>query len=174
MLKVGCCKSEFVYHLYNLIHVMWSGKEVLRDWFYAVLVPIPRNRDLSLCDNWWGIAPLDVDGKILAKILWKRLQKMWEEELPEPVWLLGKERVFRHDIHSLSGKSWRSHMASSQGLLVCWLEKGIRLGPPCCLVKNPSEARHQLKCCHANLVFSWVHEGPDTCEWEGIRRDICC
>ena len=35
------------------------------------------------CDNWRGIALLDVVGKVTAWIIQERLQKLAEEELPE-------------------------------------------------------------------------------------------
>lgn len=54
-----------------------------RDWADAILVPIPKKGDLTHCDNWRGISLLDVVGKVLAKVLQKRLQGVAEEELPE-------------------------------------------------------------------------------------------
>ena len=39
--------------------------------------------DLSSCDNWRGISLLDVVGKVVARVLQVRLQKLAEEELPE-------------------------------------------------------------------------------------------
>ena len=36
-----------------------------------------------MCDNWRGIALLDVVGKVVARVLQERLQKLAEDELPE-------------------------------------------------------------------------------------------
>ena len=60
-----------------------EGEEIPADWCDAVLVPIPKKGDLSLCDNWRGIALLDVVGKVVARVLQERLQKLAEDELPE-------------------------------------------------------------------------------------------
>ena len=49
----------------------------------AVLVPIPKKGDLSSCDNWRGIALLDVVGKVVARVLQEQLQRIVEDELPE-------------------------------------------------------------------------------------------
>ena len=52
-------------------------------WRDSILVPIPKKGDLSNCDNWRGISLLDVVGKVVARILQERLQKLAEDELPE-------------------------------------------------------------------------------------------
>ena len=33
-----------------------------------MLVPVPKKGDLSSCDNWRGIALLDVVGKVVSRI----------------------------------------------------------------------------------------------------------
>ena len=48
---------------------MWRERRVPSDWCDAVLVPIPKKGDLSKCDNWRGIALLDVVGKVVARVL---------------------------------------------------------------------------------------------------------
>ena len=40
---------------------------VPQDWPDALLVPVPKQGDLSLCDNWKGISLLDVVVKFLLK-----------------------------------------------------------------------------------------------------------
>ena len=42
-----------------------------------------KKGDLSLCDNWRGIALLDVVGKLVARVLQEHLQNIAEDELPE-------------------------------------------------------------------------------------------
>ena len=54
---------------------MWRERRVPSDWYDAVLVPIPKKGDLSKCDNWRGIALLDVVGKVVARVLQERLQR---------------------------------------------------------------------------------------------------
>ena len=55
------------------------------DWCDAVLVLIPKKGDLSRCDNWRGISLLDVVGKVVARVIQERLQKLAEDELPS-IW----------------------------------------------------------------------------------------
>ena len=54
-----------------------------RDWADAIIIPIPKKGDLTCCDNWRGIALLEVVGKVLARVLQQRLQMVAEEVLPE-------------------------------------------------------------------------------------------
>ena len=44
-----------------------------------MLIPIPKKGDLSQCDNWIGIALLDVVGKVVARVIQGRLQKLTED-----------------------------------------------------------------------------------------------
>ena len=49
----------------------------------AILVPIPKKGDITKCDNWWGIALLDVVGNLVARVVQGRLLDLAEEVLPE-------------------------------------------------------------------------------------------
>ena len=65
--------------------MMFGGRvaSVPSDWCDAVLIPIPKKGDLTSCDNWCGICLLDLVGKVVARILQERLQKLAKDELPE-------------------------------------------------------------------------------------------
>ena len=69
--------------LLKLTEDVWRRGEVPSDWFDAVLIPLPKKGDLSHCDNWRGISLLDVVGKVVARVLQERLQKLAEDQLPE-------------------------------------------------------------------------------------------
>ena len=83
MVKVACQDPGFADQLLDLVHTTWKDQLVPKDWTDAVLIPIPKKGDLSKCDNWRGISLLDVVGKVIARILQDRLQKLAEDELPE-------------------------------------------------------------------------------------------
>ena len=83
MVKAGCCTKEFLTLLLDLVHTAWEEQRVPRDWSDAILIPIPKKGDLSICDNWRGISLLEVVGKVVARILQERLQQVAEVELPE-------------------------------------------------------------------------------------------
>ena len=62
MVKVACDDVGFREHLLDLIHTVWDERQVPREWADAILVP--KKGNLSSCDNWQGIALLDVVGKL--------------------------------------------------------------------------------------------------------------
>lgn len=53
----------FKQSLLILVCRVWDIGDVPQEWKDAQLVTIPKKGDLSLCDNWRGIALLDVVGK---------------------------------------------------------------------------------------------------------------
>ena len=83
MVKTGCRSEAVLTSLLDLVHTVWEEGKVPRDWSNAVLIPIPKKGNLSYCDNWRGIALLEVIGKVVAQVLQARLQMVAEEELPD-------------------------------------------------------------------------------------------
>ena len=83
MVRASCGSDNFPERLLDLVNTAWREKSVPSDWADAVLIPIPKKGDLTRCDNWRGISLLDVVGKVVAKVLQRRLQRVAEEELPE-------------------------------------------------------------------------------------------
>ena len=51
MVKAVCYEETFMLSLMSLCDDMWRKGEVPRDWCDAVLIPLPKKGDLSLCDN---------------------------------------------------------------------------------------------------------------------------
>ena len=69
--------------LLELFQKVWSEGQVFAAWRDALVVPVPKKSDLSLCDNWRGISLLDVAGKLLGQIIQERLQYIAESVLPD-------------------------------------------------------------------------------------------
>ena len=69
MVKAACGNADFFNHLLELITIVWNEQQVPQDWVDGFLIPIPMKGDLCNCDNWRGIALLDVIGKVVATIL---------------------------------------------------------------------------------------------------------
>ena len=67
----------------DLVKAVWKDKCVPQEWVDAILIPIPQKGNLCCYDNWWGIALLDVMGKVVARVIQWRLQKLAERVLPE-------------------------------------------------------------------------------------------
>ena len=49
----------------------------------TIIILIPKKGNLEVCENWRGIALLDVVGKVLARLVQNRLREVAEEILPE-------------------------------------------------------------------------------------------
>ena len=55
--------------LVELFALVWRDGCVVSNWCNALLVPVPKEGDFKLCDNWSGISLLDVVGKVLGRII---------------------------------------------------------------------------------------------------------
>ena len=49
----------------------------------AILIPILKKCDFRNCDNWRGISLLEVVGKVVARVVQQRLQRLAERVLPD-------------------------------------------------------------------------------------------
>ncbi len=76
---INSCGPHIMDHLCDLFCTVWSEERVPAEWRDALMVPIPKKGDLTLCDNWRGISLLDVVGKVFAKVIQTRLQEVVEE-----------------------------------------------------------------------------------------------
>ena len=82
ILKVAMKDGEFGEMVLDLVKAVWKDKCVPQEWVDAILIPIPKKGNLR-CDNWWVIALLDVKGKVVARVIQGRLQKLAERVLSE-------------------------------------------------------------------------------------------
>ena len=69
--------------LLKFYHICWTAKELPQQFKDALIIAIYKKGDRSDCGNYPGISLLSTAGKILAKILLKRLQNIAEVILPE-------------------------------------------------------------------------------------------
>ena len=70
--------------LLKFYRTCWTAKELPQQFKYALIIAIYKKKgDRSDCGNYRGIPLLSTAGKILAKILLKRLQTIAELILPE-------------------------------------------------------------------------------------------
>ena len=67
--------------LYLLLCKIWGQKRVLGDWKRGHFVKLPKEEDLSSCNNWRGIMPLSIPGKILSRITLERLRSALDKTL---------------------------------------------------------------------------------------------
>jgi hypothetical protein len=80
---VRCGGRVLAQWLADIVTKIWKEGGEIQAWKDAVMIPIPKKGDMSICDNWRGISLLDVVGKVFARVMQIRLQKVAEEVLPE-------------------------------------------------------------------------------------------
>lgn len=81
MLKCG--GIELHQRLYDLITNIWEKVKMPEDWSSALICPLHKKGDKMQCENYRGIALLEVCYKILAQIVRKRLVSYSEEIIGE-------------------------------------------------------------------------------------------
>ena len=87
MVRVGKDNEDFVEMLQGMLKSAWEEREVPKEWMDDVIIPIPKKGSLSSCDNWRGIALLEVVGKLAARVIQGRLQIGRERTTRFTVWI---------------------------------------------------------------------------------------
>ena len=68
--------------LLELTEEVWRTKVVPQHWKDTELVPLYKKGDRMKCDNYHGISPLSVPGKVFSLLLLEHLKKIcWEIEI---------------------------------------------------------------------------------------------
>ena len=78
---VKYCGGPLLDFIVSMFGAVWREKQVSAEWHDALLVPVPKKGDLSVCDNWRDISLLDVMGKLFARILNDQLQAVVEDSV---------------------------------------------------------------------------------------------
>ena len=59
----------------KIISKIWEKEQVVEEWKTCTIVPLFKKGDAEVCDNYRGISLLSIPSKVLAKILYKRIEK---------------------------------------------------------------------------------------------------
>lgn len=81
MIKYGGEQLEDL--LYKLIARIWQTEQMPHDWFNALIYPLYKKGNRLCCENYRGIAILEVPYKVLAQILSRKLKVYAETVLGE-------------------------------------------------------------------------------------------
>ena len=60
---------------------IWTKEEIPTDWQKGIIIKIPKKGDPGNCNNWRGITLLSIPGKILCKILLRRIDSAIDDRL---------------------------------------------------------------------------------------------
>lgn len=75
--------DELRKRLYELIVEVWNSEEMPEEWAKAVIIPLHKKGDRTVCDNYRGIALLDTVYKILAHCIRTKLNPYAERAVGE-------------------------------------------------------------------------------------------
>ncbi|KAL4082900.1 hypothetical protein QTP88_029554 [Uroleucon formosanum] len=78
LLKTGA--ENLVKYIHRLISLIWEKEEIPKEWKTALVYPIHKKGDKQTCNNYRGIALLNVTYKILSYCVLDRI-KPWAEEI---------------------------------------------------------------------------------------------
>uniref|UniRef100_A0A8D9E7Z9 Craniofacial development protein 2 n=1 Tax=Cacopsylla melanoneura TaxID=428564 RepID=A0A8D9E7Z9_9HEMI len=77
LLKYG--GDELIQRLRHLMDIIWEHERMPDEWKTAIITPIHKKNDPLMCDNYRGIALLNVTYKILSLLILRRLAPLSEE-----------------------------------------------------------------------------------------------
>ena len=109
--------------LLDIVVRIWRGSEVPHQWKYAIIMVLHRKKDRAECGNYRGISLVAHAGKILPKIIARRLS-----EYCERVGILPEEqsgfRPNRSTADMTSGIRWLQELARKKPIMlyVCFID----------------------------------------------------
>ena len=84
------CKGILLNPLYELLCTCWNEGEVPQDMRDSTIVTLYKNKgDRSDCNNYRGISLLSIVGKVFARVVLVRLQKVADRVYPESQCVFG-------------------------------------------------------------------------------------
>jgi uncharacterized C2H2 Zn-finger protein len=81
VLKAG--GEPVVEWIHQIIHKIWQEERVVEEWTTCTIVPLFKKGDKEVCDNYRGISLLSIPSKVLAKVLYQRIERRVEPKLHE-------------------------------------------------------------------------------------------
>lgn len=75
--------SELVARIGNLLNLCWNQEQIPEEWKISLITPIHKKNDSLNCNNYRGIALLNITYKILSLILLKRIHPLSEDLINE-------------------------------------------------------------------------------------------
>ncbi len=81
VLKAG--GTAVVDWMHRIIQKVWRTERVVEEWRMSTIVPLLKKGDVEMCDNYRGISLLSIPSKVLAKVLYRRIEEKVEPQLHE-------------------------------------------------------------------------------------------
>ena len=68
-------------YLQGILEEVWESELIPKAWTTGLIIKIPKKGDLSDCNNWRGITLLSLTGKIMSRIIHRRLSNALDGKL---------------------------------------------------------------------------------------------
>jgi hypothetical protein len=81
VLKAG--GMELVKWMHRMVRKIWKEEQIVEEWKTCTIVPLFKKGDVEVCDNYRGISLLSIPSKVVAKILYRRIEAVVESKLNE-------------------------------------------------------------------------------------------
>ena len=99
--------------LHHLINRIWNEEQTPDDWRNGLLVKLPKEGVLSLCNNWRGITLLSIPSKIICSVILQRIKTEVDKTLrDEQAGFRLSAFLCRPDGHSQNNCRANSRMAN--------------------------------------------------------------
>ena len=79
MMKADINTSVDVLH--DLLSLIWEEERIPDDWCKGLIVKLPKKVDLTNCGNWRGITLIPTAGKVMGKVIIKRISRGVDKKL---------------------------------------------------------------------------------------------
>ena len=107
--------------LFKLFERVWEREEIPKDWSRAVIVPIFKKKDKTVCDNYRGISLLCHAEKVFASVILQRIRKRTDEILTESQAGFRKDRSTIDQLFSLRLLT-EKYTEFSKSLYICYVD----------------------------------------------------
>jgi len=76
-----CVDETMIEMIHKLIEKIWNTEEIPKDWNIALIFPIHKNDDKKVCNNYRGIAIVNITYKILSYCILDRIKPLAKNSL---------------------------------------------------------------------------------------------
>ena len=67
----------------RILRKVWHEEQIVDEWRTSTIVPLFKKGEADVCDNYRGISLISIPSKVLAKILYRRIELVVEPQLHE-------------------------------------------------------------------------------------------
>ena len=112
---------------HSICQQIWKTQQWPQEWKRSVFIPIPKKGNAKECSDYWTIALISHDSKVMLKILQARLQQYVNCELPGVQAGFRKGRGIRDQIANIRWIIGKARVPEKYLFLLYWLCQSLWL-----------------------------------------------